>query len=167
MVVHSADRLTRPVGEDSILLQSDPRADRKAVIGEDVAPVVALGTEEVIGAAAVAHPAHVLVRAQHGQRESLERFGIVGIELALLGEQDTEPHGGLGVLQRAIGVGRGQPYRLQHRGVEQGTRAGSLRDPGETADDGTGEPGEQDDEPDERKRERRTAARTESKRHRC
>src|SRR5439155_315775 len=63
VVVHSADRLTRPVGEDSILLQSDPRADW-------------------------------------------------------------------------------------------------LRDPGETDNDGTGEPGEQDDEPDERKRERRTAART-------
>jgi len=159
VVVHPAYRLAASVGEDSILHQSDPLADRKAVIHEHVAAVVALGADEVIGATAVTDPAHVRVRAQERQRKALERPGVVGIELALLSEQWAQPHGGLGVLQRAVGVRSREPRRLQHRGVEQGTRAPSLLEPGEAADECTGEPGQENDEPDESKRERRTAAR--------
>ena len=119
VVVGTPHRLPPAVGQEAVLLEADATAGREAAVDVDVAALVTPGADEPVGAIAVAHPAHVRMRAQHGQHEVLERAGIVGIELALLDEVQAHPGGGLGVLEDPSGVGGGEAGGLGHGRVDQ------------------------------------------------
>ena len=158
VVVRAAGGLAPAVGEDAVFLEPDPVSDGEAAVHEDVAPLVAPGADEAVAAVAVADPAHVGMRAQHGLGERLECAHVVGVEATAADQLGAEASDRLGVLQHPLGVGRGEPRGLGHRGVEQGAGARTLIAPGQAADDRPGETGEQHDEPDQGQRERRPTA---------
>jgi len=86
----------------------------------------------------------------------VKRAIVSELELPVLHHLGAQTRSRRGVLEHAVGVGRGRPGGLGHHRVEEGARPRSLIAPGHAADDGAGETGEQHHEPHEGQGERRT-----------